>query len=131
MEVKTPDFHSPNLASIIEMLPPAIIDELPYGVIRLDAEGHVIFFSEAERRLSGYSRETLTRSFFTEIAPCMNNRDFRGRIEAGLARGKLNIRFSYAGDFNNATRVLSVRVQSATNGGCWLFISRPCHNSTE
>jgi len=50
-----PDFHNPNLASIIETLPPAVVHALPYGVIRLDQEGQVVFFSEAERRLSGYN----------------------------------------------------------------------------
>src|SRR3954469_24507937 len=119
-----PDFHNPNLASIIETLPPAVVHALPYGVIRLDQEGQVVFFSETERRLSGYNQETLSRSFFVEIAPCMNKAEFRGRIDQALAAGTLNITFSFIGDFDDPDKELDVRVQSATGGGCWIFMQR-------
>ncbi|PPQ28700.1 PAS domain-containing protein [Rhodopila globiformis] len=124
MEAKAPDFHDPALASIVETLPPAVVDALPYGAIRLDREGRVTFYSETERRLSGYDQPTVARSFFTEIAPCMDNAQFRGRIDKALAAGTLDITFSFVGDFNDPDRELDVRVQSAAGGGCWIFLRR-------
>lgn len=118
------DFFAPDLASIIEILPPEVVHSLPYGAIRLDHEGRVIFYSDTERRLSGYFKETIARSFFTEIAPCMNNPNVRGRIDKALQAGKLNITFTHIGDFNDPDQELDIRVQSASNGGCWIFIRR-------
>jgi photoactive yellow protein len=97
MPLENPDFDAPNLASIIERLPHEVVNSLPFGAIRLDPQGNVVFYSESERRLSGYNKDTITHSFFTEIAPCMDNANFRGRIDTALQAGKLNITFSISG----------------------------------
>jgi photoactive yellow protein len=119
-----PDFDEPHLAEAVGKLPAEAVNALPYGAVRLDADGRVIFFSDAERRLSGYKKPPIGLSFFTEIAPCMNNPAFRGRIDRALAAGSLNIAFAHVGDFDDATRELDVRVQSAAGGGCWIFLRR-------
>ena len=119
-----PDFNEPHLAAMVESLPPEQVDALPFGAIRLDAEGRVLRFNTAERRLSGYSKEVSGRSFFVDIAPCMNNSSFRGRIEKAEAAGRLDIAFGHIGDFDDSTKELHVRVQSASAGGCWIFIKR-------
>lgn len=125
MEPSLPAFDQPQLARTLESLPPESIDALPYGAIRLDASGRVTFFSQAEARLSGYGeRPVIGRQFFTDIAPCMNHPHFLGRIEQARQSGTLDIEFGYVGDFDNADRELRVRVQSATNGGFWIFIQR-------
>jgi hypothetical protein len=54
----------------------------------------------------------------------MNNAAFRGRIERALAAGHLDITFSHTGDFDDKAKELTVRVQSATGGGCWIFMKR-------
>src|SRR5690348_14880512 len=112
MVPRGPDFDNPDLTSVIEILPPASVHALPFGVIRLDREGQVVFYSETERRSSGHDREVVSRPFFTEIAPCMNNAKFRGRIDRALAAGTLDISFSFIGDFNDPNKELDVRVQS-------------------
>ena len=124
MGLNSPDFHDPDLVSFVELAPPGTVHALPFGAIRLNHEGNVVFYSDAERRLSGYRKDAVSHSFFSEIAPCMNNPDFRGRIDKALQAGKLNITFSYIGDFEDPARQLDVRVQSATGGGCWIFIRR-------
>lgn len=123
-EQAPPDFDAPDLAHKIEQLPRETVDNLPFGAIRLDANGKVAFFSESERRLSGYRKDVLDRSFFAEIAPCMNNASFKRRIDDALAKGTLNMTFDHIGDFDDAAKALRVRVQSASEGGCWLFLRR-------
>jgi photoactive yellow protein len=119
-----PDFNEPLLAKAVERLSQEEVNDLPFGAIRLDREGTVTFYSEAERRLSGYRKDVVGREFFTEIAPCMNNPNFLGRIERALETGRLDIAFGYTGDFPSGEMDVEVRVQSATSGGCWIFIKR-------
>jgi photoactive yellow protein len=122
---KLPDFNDPELALTVETLTEEEIDALPFGAIRLDESGVVRFFSRAERRQSGYGeRPAPGLDFFTKIAPCMANDDFRGRIERARAAGKLDIEFSHVGDFADLDRELSVKVQSASDGGYWIFLKR-------
>ncbi len=120
-----PGFEEPRLAQAIERLTENQINQLPFGVIRLDSSHIVTFFSDAERRLSGWDeRPRLGRKFFTEIAPCMSKPSFLGRIENALGAGSLDLEFTHVGDFSDRERELSVRVQSATGGGYWIFIRR-------
>src|SRR3954469_15039972 len=120
-----PPFDTPDLARVIEALPPVMLDQLPYGCIRIDKQQMVALYSEAERRLSGSgSRQRLNLHFFTEVAPCMDDPAFRGRIAQALEQGHVDLEFGWVGDFNDAERSLRVRVQSASGGGCWIFLLR-------
>ena len=119
-------FDSRDLARQVEALGESEIDALPFGAIRLDDKGAVTFFSKAERELSGYgARPTVGKIFFTDIAPCMSDEKFRGRIEAARERGTLDIAFSWVGDFADRQREMRVRIQSASDGGVWIFMRRP------
>jgi photoactive yellow protein len=120
-----PDFDTPALARAVEALSEASIDALPFGVIRLAANGAVQFYSQGEARLSGRgSRPVLGQNYFTEIAPCFANDDYLLRIERAQAEGRLDIEFGIVGDFDNAEKELRVRVQSASQGGIWIFTHR-------
>ncbi len=49
-------------------------DQLPFGVVGLDAEGIVKIYNETEARLAGlHAEKVLGCSFFNAIAQCMNN----------------------------------------------------------
>ena len=122
--MSTPDFFAMDLAGAVERMSAAEIDALPFGAIRVDAAGEVMLYSAAERALSGYAGKPVGKSFFAEIAPCMNVPDFRGRIERALAMGSLDIEFEYVGDFADAGRKITVRIQSAAGGGYWIFMKR-------
>jgi photoactive yellow protein len=120
-----PDFEDPALADKIRHLTTEQIDQLAFGALRLDGAGIVAFFSKAEARLSGYGdRQAVGLHFFTDIAPCMNNPDYRGRLDSGLASGTLNARFTWVGDFSNRARVIQVRLHGIEGGGCWIFMHR-------
>jgi photoactive yellow protein len=120
-----PNFDTPQLAQAIERLTPDQIDELPYGVIQLDAHEIVVLLNKTEARQSGYeNRPGRGRDFFTDVAPCMNNRFFKGRIDAAKRAGTLDIGFSFVGDFADAERELEVRIQSSRDGGYWIFNRR-------
>ena len=82
-------------------------------------------FNKAEATLSGYgARPAHGKFFFHDVAPCMNNPHFKGRIDKARAAGTLNISFTFIGDFEDSNRELSIRVQSAKDGGTWIAIKR-------
>jgi photoactive yellow protein len=118
-------FDTPLLAQAVETLSAEEIDQLPFGVIKLDAGGVVQVYNATEARLSGRKkRPTTGLEFFTEVAPCMNTSFFKGRIDQALKAGTLDISFSFVGDFADRERELTVRAQSSSDGGVWIFHHR-------
>ncbi|MFT4513664.1 MAG: photoactive yellow protein [Planctomycetota bacterium] len=65
------------------------VHQLPYGVIRLDANDRVAAYNMDESRRSRLPLEkVIGRHFFTEIAPCTNVQEMAGWIAASRAAGK-------------------------------------------
>jgi photoactive yellow protein len=63
------------------------LDQLPVGVIELDAEGVVRAYNRVESKASGLARNwVLGKHFFTEVAPCTAVYEFQGRYERLVAR---------------------------------------------
>jgi photoactive yellow protein len=53
---------------------PACLDELPYGVIGFDRDGHVTRYNRTEATGAGLqAARIIGRPFFLAVAPCMNN----------------------------------------------------------
>jgi photoactive yellow protein len=117
------DFDAPDLAARIEQLSQAELDRLPFGVILLDRQGTVLFYSETEARQSGYGKRPLGQNLF-ELSPCMGSDDFRGRIMRAMEAGPVDLEFGWAGDFADPKREMRIRVQSARRGGVWILIER-------
>ena len=121
----TPTFDSPALAREVESLTDAERHSLPYGVIKLDPSGTVCFYSETEARNSGRKkRPTVGLAFFTDVAPCMNTPQMRGRIEAAQRGGIVDVEIGWVGDFDDDDGEITIRAVSASDGGLWLFMQR-------
>jgi photoactive yellow protein len=115
-----------TLLARIERLSEQQLHTLPFGVVRLDAEGLVTFYSRTEAEQSGFGdRRAIGRNFFTQVAPCFDTSDRKRRIEEARRSGTLAITFEQIGDFDDADRELHVRVISATGGGVWVLLERP------
>lgn len=117
------DFDAPNIAASIEQLSQYELDRLPFGVILLDRDNVVKFYSETERRLSGSQMPLIGRNFFS-VAKCMAGDDFRGRIDRAREVGRVDIEFGWIGDYSDAKREMRVRIQSAASGGVWILFER-------
>ncbi len=121
-----PNFNTPNLAGAVETLPPDKLDELPFGALRLDAHGIVCVYNKTRAEQSGRgAMPTKGLSYFADVAPCLDNGYFKGRIDKARAAGALDLSFSFIGDFNDRNRELAVRAQPARDGGTWIFIQIP------
>jgi photoactive yellow protein len=117
------DYEAPDLAGQIEQLSQHDLDNLPFGVVRLDGAGVVQFYSATEARLSGYGESPLGQNFF-DVSRCAGKGDLRARITEALERGRVDLEFAFPGDYGDPTRELRMRVQSAKQGGVWLFVQR-------
>ena len=107
----------------IETLNQYEIDQLPFGVILLNREGTVLYYSATEARLSGYGENPVGRNMF-EISACMGSDNFRGRVTRAMEQGAVDLEFGWPGDFGDPKRELRIRVQSSRSGGVWMFIER-------
>lgn len=117
------NFDAPDLATQIERLTPGQIDQLPFGVVRLDRDGLVELYSATEARLSGYGDAPLGQNFF-EVSHCAGKGDFQTRVAKAQEDGAVDLEFAFPGDYANPVRELRIRVLSAKQGGVWLFMER-------
>ncbi len=101
-------------------------DELAFGVIELDREFIVRSYNRPES-LNARRRpeDTIGKSFFTEVAPCTDNPDFRGRIESLMEPGSIasDVRFDFVFSFPWGRRNVRVRALRGGSNLCWLFVT--------
>jgi photoactive yellow protein len=123
MATVTVDFDAPHIARRIEELSQSELDRLPFGVILIDRQGTVLFYSETEARQSGYGKRPLGLNLF-ELSPCLGSDDFKGRITRAMEEGPVDLEFGWQGDFADPRRDVRFRVQSASGGGVWIMVER-------
>jgi photoactive yellow protein len=125
MSSATVNFDTPNLAARIEQLSQHELDQLPFGVILIDREGTVLFYSETEARRSGYGKVPLGENLF-ELSHCLASDNFRGRIMRAIEQGPLDLEIGWAGDFADPKRDLRFRIQTSGPKDIWIFVDRDC-----
>ena len=65
----------------VSRLSPDELDQLPYGLICLDAKGRVVHYNDTESRLARLPKErVIGKNFFTDVAPCTRVREFEGEF---------------------------------------------------
>lgn len=100
------------------------LDALPFGAIRLDANGTVLSYNHAESQLTGRDpKRVIGKNFFTEVAPCTNVQVFAGRFREGMAKKQLHAIFPYRFDFKMAPRDVTVTLfYSQQTDSAWVFV---------
>ena len=108
----------------IQSLSEQELDQLPFGAIRLDRDGTILSYNQAEADLSGRKKErVIGKSFFAEVAPCTNVQEFAGRYRQGMEERKLDTTFPYRFRFPN--RVVDVEITlilSSDSESAWVFV---------
>lgn len=104
---------------------PEVLNEAPFGIVRLDDDGVVQFYNEYESSLSGVSpEEAVGTNFFTQLAPCSNNPIFKGRFEKGVRTGRLDERFTYTFTYKMRPTLVDVRLYRDDAGNNWVLIHK-------
>ncbi len=67
-------FHTTGIADALDSMKTEELDELDFGVVRMNKDGSVAAYNRFESRLSGIDpRNALGKDFFVQVAPCTNN----------------------------------------------------------
>jgi len=100
-------------------------DNAPFGIIKVDDEGEVEFFNQYESDLSGMDPDdVMGRNFFTQVAPCTNNRLFRGRFKKGVRRGELDETFTYTYTYKMRPTLVDVHLYRDEAGNNWITVQK-------
>lgn len=118
---QTADGH---IQARLPLMERAQINALPFGVIQLDDDGRIIEYNAFEQQFAGRRRaDVLGRRFFTDVAPCTNNRLLRGRFREGIAAGAMDWSTDYTFTYKVAPRVVRLHMfrdtETRTN---WLLV---------
>jgi len=108
----------------IQSLSEQELDQLPFGAIRLDRDGTILSYNQAEADLSGRKKENVVgKSFFAEVAPCTNVKEFAGRFREGVSTGRLHTVFPYVFDYEMEPRHVWVTLfYSNETDTAWVFV---------
>ncbi|HBP19272.1 MAG TPA: photoactive yellow protein [Planctomycetes bacterium] len=101
-------------------------DASDFGVVKLDAEGKVLLYNRWESELAGVPVDQAEgKNFFTEVAPCTNNRLVFGRFKKGIEAQELDAEFNYTFTYKMKPTNVVLRLYrdpgSATN---WVFVAK-------
>jgi photoactive yellow protein len=67
-------FDDANLLDWLDNAEAEDLDNLDFGVVRMNYENIVVDYNDAECKISGYNKiNTIGKHFFEQIAPCLNN----------------------------------------------------------
>jgi photoactive yellow protein len=103
------------------------LDDLPFGIVELDANGVVLVYNHGEEQISGRNRaQVVGRNFFSEVAPCTNVRDFAGKYRALVHRGRSGeASLEFVFDFVSASMLVWVQmIYSAPQKRGFLVVRR-------
>lgn len=103
----------------------AQLDQLPYGVIELSADGTILSYNAGESELSGRAPEkVIGRNFFTEVAPCTGVRDFHGRFIDLIEHRAVNHEFEFTFPFAVPVRVFITMLYEQQENTVWVMVNR-------
>lgn len=118
-------FDDDNLGETLRRADTETLDNAPFGIIRVDDEGVVEFFNQYEAELSGMDPGEVTgKNFFTQVAPCTNNRLFRGRFKKGVRRNELDETFTYTYTYKMRPTLVDVRLYRDDSGQNWIAVQK-------
>jgi photoactive yellow protein len=101
-------------------------DKAPFGIVKVDDSGRILLYNRYEAELAGVSPSNAEgRNFFTEIAPCTNNKLFFGKFKDGVAAGQLDTQFKYTFTYKLKPTNVSIHLlrDRATNSN-WVFVQK-------
>lgn len=98
-----------------------LINELPLGLVELDASGTVLYYNrDAKDESGGQAPEMVGRNFFTDVAPVATSDEFRSNLSAFRLAHAPSHSFTFIfrdGDAEMPVRVLLARVREDGRDG--------------
>lgn len=119
-------FGTDNIENTLARMKDGDLDKLAFGAIQLDGTGKVLQYNAAEGDITGRDpKAVIGKNFFTDVAPCTNSSEFRGRFEEGVKKGDLSTMFEYVFDYQMQPTKVKVHMKKALSGDSyWVFVKR-------
>jgi photoactive yellow protein len=117
------DFENKAGLAQLEAMSAQGLDELPFGVVRMRADGEVVAYNAWESKMAGLSKErVLSRNFFSDVAPCTNNFMVAERF---LTEPELDATLDYVFTLRMKPTPVKLRLlRSATADHMYLLVNR-------
>jgi photoactive yellow protein len=96
------DYENVDISAVIDRLPRAERNKLPFGCVMLDKTGKILEYNMAEASISGVNQEDVVgKNFFLDVAVCTQRPEFYGLFRQAMDNsGFINSIFNY--EFQNA-----------------------------
>lgn len=100
-------------------------DALDFGIVKVDDEGNVLLYNQWESDMAGVPvASAMGKNFFTQVAPCTNNRLFFGRFKDGVSAGDLDTEFNYTVTYKMKPTNVVVRLLRDGSSANWVFVAK-------
>lgn len=102
-------------------------DALGFGIVRVDDEGKIELYNRWEAEMAGVPPTSAEgRNFFTQVAPCTNNRLVYGKFKEGVGKGELDLALNYTFTYKmKPTNVKMRLVRSARTNKNFVLVAKP------
>lgn len=101
------------------------LDALPFGLLRVDAQGTITAYNAFEARTAGYARSDVVGRRFSDVAPCVMVKEFAGAIERGFAERRLDRVLRFIFPVHEAECIVNVRLfYDERRDQTWIFVTR-------
>jgi photoactive yellow protein len=99
-------------------------DDQAFGVVQVADDGTVRLYNRWESDLSGVPVSSAEgRNFFTQVAPCTNNRLVLGKFKDGVQKGALDAEFNYTFTYKMKPTNVALRMyRHPATGTNWVFV---------
>lgn len=102
------------------------LDALSIGIVKVDDSGKILMYNKEEGRIGNVSpASVMGKNFFTQVAPCTNNRLFFGKFKEGVSSGNLSFSMPYT--FTYKIKPTNVQIQMYRDQGTssnWIIVKQ-------
>jgi photoactive yellow protein len=118
-------FDDDNVGEKLRKASSEQLNDADFGIVRVDDEGRVEFYNRYESELAGVSPERAKgQNFFTELAPCSNNRIFLGRFKRGVQTDDLDASFTYTFTYKMRPTLVEIRMYRDAESNNWVMVRK-------
>ena len=119
------DFEDDDLGERLRTCSADELNDAPFGIVAVDDDGVVKFYNRYESEMSGVDRnQAVGKNFFTQLAPCSNNRIFLGRFKKGVRTGEMDERFNYTFTYKMRPTLVDIRLYRDEAGHNWILVRK-------
>lgn len=108
----------------------AQLDDMPQGIIRLDADGTILYYNRAQAdtlaRLAQRTTSAIGSNFFRDVAPCTAVQGFQGRFNDFVAAPGTRIkpfRFLFRLSWGSRWATITMVRRAHTQDGVYIVVT--------